>query len=232
MYVIVFFFFFHQVTFFSCYSYLIFTVTAKKWFLQERFAVLIFSFPVWNLTADEEPRSISPAMRVMNCRAQRASAASEWRTATSAGVTIGPYAEVKTPGCPSKHWGSLNVTSIYISILRNLMVVCLPVSLLSFDAYAQSVFLFSPAIDSVFIIFFCCDWPDFDLCPSFFFFLLFSHAGTVMAISHVFFTSDHLWQAGKAVSLLVHYSLCSCSPQFQFSTSVNWINQTRLDFFF
>lgn len=38
--------------------------------------------PVCNLNAGEEPRCISPATRVMNCRAPRASAASEWQTAT------------------------------------------------------------------------------------------------------------------------------------------------------
>lgn len=39
-----------------------------------------------------------------------------------------------------------------------------------------------------------------------------------------------VWQAGRAVRLPVWYSWCSCAPQFQFSASVNWINQSSFDF--
>lgn len=66
------------------------------------FAVTVFAgalcdalSPLCNLTAGEEPRCISPATRVTNCRAPRASAVSEWRTATWVGATTGPFAEVK-----------------------------------------------------------------------------------------------------------------------------------------
>lgn len=44
--------------------------------------------------AGEGPRCISPATRATSCRAPRASAACGWRTATWAGTTSGPSAEV------------------------------------------------------------------------------------------------------------------------------------------
>lgn len=58
--------FFAQLTFFLVFS-----------FIGKFCGADIFFSPVCNLTAGEAPQSISHAMRVMNCRAQRASAASE-----------------------------------------------------------------------------------------------------------------------------------------------------------
>lgn len=52
--------------------------------------------PLWIGSPGGEPPCISLATKVTNCRARRASAASEWRTATSAGATTGPSAEVMT----------------------------------------------------------------------------------------------------------------------------------------
>lgn len=113
---------------------------------------------------------------------------------------IGPYAEVRADVCcPSMHMcngGSLNVTSIYITIVRALMMMCLVESLLSFCADAHSIFFFS----MLWIQYspFYCDWPDFDLWPALFCFLLFSHAGRVLPISHMYLTSHHFSTGRKS----------------------------------
>lgn len=63
----------------------------------------------------------------------------------------------------------------------------------------------------MYLTFFLCDWPDFDPWTAFFCFLLFSHAGIVLPISHVFFILTILWQVGRAVRLPVQCSWCSCA---------------------
>lgn len=210
--------------YFSWYPPLICTLPAKQRFLLERFVVLMFrSFPcvqsnrrrgaTVHFSCDEGyelqgSKSIS-CLRVTDsyvgwsddrpiCRGK------DWRV-----------------GCPSMHMcngGRLSVTSIYISIPRTLTEMCLLVRLLLLCVSAQSIFIFS--ILWIQCSPFHCDWSDFDLWPASFCFLLFSHAGIVLPISHVFLTSDCVVtgrKSGQAPCTVLLMLILSSVPVFSLS---------------
>lgn len=126
----------------------------------------------------------------------------DWRVGWSS-------AQVCGGGCPS-------VTFVF-SYSGALMLMCLPVSALSF-----CVGFFSVSLTQYSLLY--CDWTDFDLWPAFFCFLLFSHAGIVLPISHVFLTSNHFVTGRKSSQ-----APCTAFPPMllSFSFQPQW-NQSRL----
>lgn len=177
--------------------------------------------PDCNLTAGEAPQCISPATKVMNCRAQRASAVSGWQTAMWAGVTTGPSAGVRTGGGPCVHhlwsWPSLDLHLYFHTPACWYPCGRFPLSLSP-----------SPVPPLCYwIVFHRYGVTDLTLTLwlAFFFFQLSSHAGAALPITHISLTFDHFcdWQiscSGPPPPTVRHTSSVLHS---RFSASVTWI---------
>lgn len=77
----------------------------------------------------------------------------------------------------------------------------------------------------------CCDWPDFDLWPAFSRFLLFSRAGKVLPINHVFLTCGHFvtgrGRDQRSFFLYIYFFSCWRYPHFSshMQHSITWLDK-------